>query len=352
MRLTVSKILQTVGLIFLMSSCTTSRMFTTLDILRPAQVTFPPEINSILIVDNSVAQPSNVGHYNKKLFEEYTSVEQVFDSASIFCTASLRESLEEKGFFKNVHMAKNRTNLTEKPYKITPLTSEAVKSLCAVYQADAILSLDRILHIDKITENIYPDDLHFFSNLDIQMGTVWSINYPTDKPTTYLQFADSFTWESSNTIRSKAGDKLPSRYNALVDASLLTGTNIADRMIPRWEKEDRYFYNPRNKYMRQAMDSVEVRNWHAAINLWKLAAEKSGYATKYRANYNIAIASEILGDMENAILYCDLAIEIYPKVLFAFNIDAENDIYKLMSYKEELQKRAKEINLIKKQLGN
>lgn len=36
----------------LLSSCS-SLLFTTLDVLRPAQVAFPPEVNNLLIVNNT-----------------------------------------------------------------------------------------------------------------------------------------------------------------------------------------------------------------------------------------------------------------------------------------------------------
>lgn len=353
MKFAVTKILPALGLLFLITSCSTAKMFTTLDILRPAQVSFAPEVNNILIVDNSVPQPASVGHYLEKLNSNETSIELQFDSAAIFCTASLRESLEEKGFFRNVHLAQNRLNLSGKFSRITPLTPEVVKSLCAVYHTDAVLSLDRLIYADKITEYVYLNDLAVYNDLDVKIRTDWSVYYPTDKPITYTQFTDSFTWQSSSMTRSKAADQLPARYDALVDASLITGLNVVDRLIPRWEKEDRYFYNPRNKYMRQAMDSVVVRNWPAAIVLWKKVAEKHGSSSlKYKANNNIAIAYEILGDLDNALQYCDKAIKAYPEVLLFYSDQLMNDIHELLLYKEVLLKRAEEIKQIKTQLGN
>ena len=67
MKSVVTKIFPALGLIFLITSCASTRMYTTLDILRPAQVSFAPEVNNILIVDNSVSQPATVGHYLEKL---------------------------------------------------------------------------------------------------------------------------------------------------------------------------------------------------------------------------------------------------------------------------------------------
>jgi len=341
------------GLILFLSSCSTPKMFTTLDILRPAQVTFAPEVNSILLVDNSLPQPSDIGHYVQKIDKEQTNVELKFDSAAIFCTASLREALEGKAFFNNVHLAQNKTNVTDSFYKITPLTKEIVKTLCGIYHVDAVVSLDRLLSADKITEYmIANDNIEYGDDLDVKIFTDWSIHYPTDKPVTYTQFTDSFTWESSSANINKAADDLPKRYDALVDASLLTGSNIADRFIPHWEKEDRYFFTPRNKTMREAMDSVVVRNWKAAIGLWKKAAENSrSQKLKFQSYNNMAIASEILGDLNNAQKYCDEAINSYPYTQFYSN-EFDNEFYQLTSYQKELKRRVGEIKLLKKQLGN
>lgn len=326
--------------VFLLSSCKTQKMFTTLDLLRPAEITFAPGAKNVVIVNNSVVQPYNVGHLN-----DNSTVSQTvkFDSAALFCNASLRENLESKEFFNSVNMAQTNQNKTDNFYKINTLDKESVRFLCDLYKADAVISLDHIQTEDKIGQ--YYSDFSVVSALDVKVVTTWSVHYPDNTASTFKQFTDEFSWEE------ESSPSLPERYDALVDACILTGGNVADRMVPRWEKQERYFYTPKNSLMEQAMDSVERRNWKGAIELWKQAADQSKNNTlKFRASNNIAIAYEILGDLDNAIEYSQQTINLYPYIT-VISFSENDDIYGIVQYNEFLKKRKDEVELIKKQLS-
>lgn len=325
------------------TSCATPRMFTTLDLLRPAEVTFEAEVKNVLVVNNSAVQPYNVGHYDLRTNEGKKSETLKFDSAALFCTASLRENLEDKEFFNEVKVAQTNQNKTDNFYKITPLDKETVKFLCNLYQTDAIISLDHIQTNDEIGR--YFEDFSIISALDVKINTAWSIHYPNSTPSVHVQFSDDFSWEEANE------SNLPNRYDALVDACILTGSNSAERMIPRWEKQDRYFYAPKKPLMQQAMDSVITRNWKSAISLWKQASEQTkSFKTKFQAANNMAIAYEILGDIDNAIASSELAINYYPYITIA-NYNENNYIFETLNYYNFLKKRKEELNLISKQLS-
>lgn len=277
-----------------LTSCATPRMFTTLDLLRPAEVTFEPEVKNVVIVNNSVVQPYNVGHYDHRIGgSDKISETLKFDSAALFCNASLRENLEAKEFFNSVRMAQTNYNKTDNFYKIEPLDKESVKFVANLYNADAVISLDHI-QLNDIVGNYY-ENYSMISALDVKVNTTWSIHYPNNTLSTHKQFEDEFSWEETTS------KNLPERYDALVDACILAGSNIAERMIPRWEKQERYFYTPKKTLMQQAMDSVEVRNWKSAISLWKQASDQTkNFKSKYQAAHNQSIAYEILGDIDNA----------------------------------------------------
>ena len=326
--------------VLFLSACKTQKMFTTLDVLRPAEITFAPGVKDVLIVNNSVVQPYNVGH----LKENSTLSETVkFDSAALFCNASLRENLESKEFFNSVNMAQTNQNKTDNFYKITTLDKENVKFLCGLYKVDAVISLDHIQTEDNLGQ--YYSEYSIIGALDVKVVTTWSVHYPGATASTFKQFTDEFSWEDES-IRN-----LPTRYDALVDASIMTGSNVADRMIPRWEKQERYFFTPKNSLMNQAMDSVSRRNWKGAIALWKQAAEQSKNNTlKFRASNNIAIAYEILGDLDNALEHSQQAVNLYPYVTI-IGFSENDDIYNTIQYNEFLKKRKEEVELIKKQLS-
>ncbi|MHB9054546.1 MAG: DUF6340 family protein [Paludibacteraceae bacterium] len=338
------KYLYPIFLLFTLSSCSTPRMFTTLDVLRPAEVTFAPQVEDVLIVNNTVVQPQNIGHYNYNDYNSRTPsiISLKFDSAGIFCAAGLRENLEAKDFFNSVSMSQTNMNNTNNFYKLNPLTKQTVRFLCDLYKVDAVISLDHIQLTDRLTK--FNDEN--LSSLDIKVDTKWTIHYPNDSAGKFKEFSDDFSWEEDNIT------KLPNRYDALVDACILTGSNISDRMIPRWEKQDRYFYTPNKPLFVQAMDSVTYRNWPAAIELWEKASNTTkNYNTKFQASNNIAIAYEILGNLDKAMLYASKAIEYYPYIT-VISSDSQDNIYNVLDYYSALKKRKEEIKLLDNQLGN
>lgn len=339
------KIIYFVSFLFItfLVSCTT-RAFTSIDVLRPAEVTFNPEVKNLVIVINSVSQPENAGHILLKNGKEINKNVKS-DSVALFCTASVRENLENKGFFNSVNLSQNNRNHSDNFYKVTPLSKNDVQQLCAMYNAEAVLSLDHIYVTDK-TGTYYNVSKSYVAT-DVSVKTTWSVHYPTyDVTPQYIQFADSFSWESNN------NKEHPTLYNTLVDAAIITGANVADRLIPHWEKQDRYFYTSRNSLMQQAMEAVSYNKWNKAIEIWNeiLKDDRKSKNLKFQAANNMAIAHEIIEDYETAIKYVNFAIKLYPSITITDN-NLTFSIYKMMSYLEYLKLREEEIKLLNKQLG-
>lgn len=334
----------TTFLVILLSSCSVPRAFTTIDVLRPARVTFRPEVKNVVIVINAPIQPENIGHI---VFENEHERNEIlkFDSAAIFCTASLRENLESKGFFKIINSDTRNFNQSNRFYKVDTLNKYTIRKLCKKYNSDAVISLDHISTIDQIAIWNNIDDT--FATIDVEMKTIWSIHYPAEKiKSDNIQFIDNFSWDIN------INQKQPIRYNALVDAAILTGQSVADRFIPYWEKQDRYFYTPKRDIMTQAMDSVSYRKWESAIKLWEKAlySNKEKISVQFQAANNIAIAYEILQDYPNAIKYAKKAVNLYPNII-TFDSIISNSIYDLVPYIEYLERRQEEIKLLNKQLS-
>lgn len=335
---------------FLMNSCASKMFYTTLDVLKPAEITFPLNINNIVIVNNSLPQPSNVGHSTVNISGKKTNEIILFDSAAIFTTAALSDALNSQGFFNNVNYSLINQNLTKNRDSANILSKERVKTLCKMFNADAVMALNKIELNDCRYEVLVENDevYKYINEIDVKTKTDWTI-YPLDGKNTNIQYVDSFLWQTENYDRKIAYEELPSRYDALVDASILSGANIAERMMPRWEKEDRYFFVNNNKSMKQAMDSVSYRKWDKAIELWKNATEKSkSNKIKYQSYCNIATAYEILGNIDQAIYYIQQALETISKNSYAI----EKDGFYIVSYEQNLLNRKNEMKILKQQIGN
>ena len=329
------------------TSCKTAMVFTTLDILRPAQVEFPPEVENLLIINNSKIQPEDVGHSIQFFSGQTRNFSVPTDSVSLFVLSVLAEEIEQIGFFASVDLLLNSANPNADFNSITPLPRATVNRLLNTYDADAILSLDHIIARSEIEENYFSGLGYFYTILNVRFDSFWSIHYPNNVPTVALHFQDSLFWQSESHNRAQALEGLPDTQDALIDGALFVGYNSTRRFLPFWEQSDRFFFDSNNKLMRHAMDSVVVRNWESAAELWKQAFNSTNN-TRLRgeAANNIAIAYEILGDYDEALKFAQISFDI-----FNARMGANDAVIRLSDYMLELLRRKQELLLLDRQLG-
>lgn len=333
------------GTVFL-SSCT-KLLYTSLDVLRPAKVAFNSDVNNVLIINNTVPQPADLGHITQFAFEEGKKETLNTDSLSIFCLGALKEDIDSKNFFASVQLSPNSINTSTDFGSANYISDEAVQALCNSTQSDAIISLDKIKVKDEITEVFDALTNSYVSTLELNFESYWSLHYPNKDEFYALQFKDTVYWEAESNYRKKGIKVLPKREDALVDGALYVGQKTVNRLVPYWEKVDRYFFNPNKKYFKQAMDSVYVKNWNSAISNWQIVMNQSkSNWTKAQAANNIAIAYEITGNIDKALEYASQAFYNLQELSFA----DYNSFVRISEYISELTQRRKDIATLKKQL--
>lgn len=334
------------GTVFL-SSCT-KLLYTSLDVLRPAKVAFNSDVNNVLIINNTVPQPADIGHTTLFAFEEPKKEKFNTDSLSIFCLGALKEDIESKNFFASVQLSPNSINTSTDFGSANYISDKTVQALCNSTQADAVISLDKIKVKDEVTEIFDTPTNSYISTLELNFESYWSIHYPNKEEFYALQFKDTVFWQAESNFRKKGIKELPKREDALVDGALYVGQNTVNRLVPYWEKVDRYFFNPDKKDFKQAMDSVYVKNWNSAISSWQTAMNqsKSNWIKAQAAN-NIAIAYEITGNVDKALEYASQAFYNLQELSFA----DYNSFVRIADYVTELIQRRKEMITLKSQLG-
>ena len=338
-------IILTFGIVFL-SSCTNS-LYTSLDVLRPAKVSFAQNANNLLIVNNTAKQPDNMGHRTELLNQKTKNILVETDSIPLFCLGALTKELETNGFFTTVKLQPNSFNRSNSFSIIEPISTDNATSLCVQNHADVLLSLDKIKVNDDISEYYINETSAFQAVFEVRYESYWSIHYPNKEEVTPIQFKDTIYWQSDSYARKTLMNQLPKRIDGIIDGALNVGKKSVSRFLPFWEKADRFFYTTPNKYIKQGMDSVYTKNWKFAISAWEKAYKsKSSLVQAYAAN-NIAIAYEISGDVDKAIEYSTLAYYSLGKSFFSEN----TVLMQFQNYLEELNQRKIDIEILKNQLG-
>ena len=346
MKTVFSKVLIGFSLLFIFSSCT-KLLYTSIDVLKPAKVTFDPQKNNLLLVNNTIEQPENYGHKNKYLDNKIKNLDCKTDSLPLFCLSVINDAISTIGFFNDVNLEINSVNHSSDFFNVQVLSTENVNKLSEKYKANVILSLDRLKVNDLLTE-YYSDEYNtYYATLAARFETQWSLHYPGSSQYGSITFRDTLYWDGESRSRQKALSQLPDRAAALFDGAVYVGNTTVKRFIPQWEKTDRFFFSTSNKSMKQGFDSLVYKNWKSAISIWDAALPKSKLRTQALLSYNIAVVYEILGDIDSAISYAQRSVQCFEQmqiVNYSYYELAENYLSKLLIRKDEL-------DIIDKQLG-
>ena len=126
----------------LFSACNTIE-YIGIETYNPAEITFPKNVDKVLIVNNAVPQPDDVG-YTYNLYGTVQDTARAHaDSALYDACHSLGKSIVDVSFFNDVLLYHDGTRQDTKYLVDEKLTPETVKELCRETGTDAVISLDR-----------------------------------------------------------------------------------------------------------------------------------------------------------------------------------------------------------------
>ncbi|HPM09415.1 MAG: DUF6340 family protein [Paludibacter sp.] len=324
-------------------------LFTSIDVLRPAKVNFPEDVNHLLIVNNSRPQPHTYGHTTELFDESNEAVSIETDSLALFSLASLSEAMAEKEFFSSIHLMHESIKKDSSFSEVTYPDRDYLVDLCRKEGAEGIISLNRIIVNDKLGELYDMSQALYIAYLEAIYDYNWSVHFPAKNQIYSFAAKDTVYWESESYYRERAVNGLPDRRDALIDGALISGRRSVSKFIPYWEQSDRYFFKFQDKKLKQGFDSLYVKNWDAAIDIWTDLLEKtSRKSKKIKTAHNLSVLYEIKGDIQQAYDYSNQAMDVYMDILL---FDYRSILF-VVQQNEFLRKRLAEMSLLNKQLGN
>lgn len=342
----MKKISYLILILALTSSCT-SMLYTSIDVLRPAKVSFDKSAKNLLIINNTVMQPASYGHTNQLLGEKKKNTSINTDSLAIFCLSVVNEEFQKKEFFEKTYLHLPTINSNGSFLIAKTPVRDSILAFASTYNADAILSLDKMKVNDQVSEYYDENSAVYYALLEANYESTWSISYPKLNKSTSFSFKDTIYWEKESYQRKKSLGALPDRYSALIDGALHVGQTTIKKLVPWWDKEDRHFFMTNNKYIKQGMDSVYSKKWKSAISIWEKGLPKAKSALKAKLLHNIAIAYEISGDMNTAMEYAEKSTSTYTQG----NLIDYNHFFTINQHESQLKNRLAEIKKINEQLG-
>lgn len=331
-------------ILFVASSCASSKLIT-IEIPEKAPKELPSRIQSMVIINRTVDKDYTdleSDSLQKIFYAQNFDVDTFLYDVQAVDTMlfALGELLYESGRYDYVIPEKRFVEGDKNAFYSKRMPWPEVQEICKTYATDAVLSVDMYNARVATTfekENFYnPDEDGFINISTAQMVIVYDVLFNIYDPVEEIIlarefFKDTLLWEDAASTTNKLFKQFTPVKQGLSEASVAVAVDFSEKISTVWRREKRPIYVKGDANLKLADALIDNGEWKQAIALWKETAENTkSKSVKSKAEFNIAIAYEILGDVENAILWA---------------LNSYNTMYHQLTYQylELLERRKKEI---------
>lgn len=289
-----------------------------LRILVPADINIPQHIKRVGIANRSL--PSKENRF-LNIAEGFFTGESIFADreGSENCIRGLANQLNNSPRFTAVIIEGEDLRGTGTKEFPLQLDANKIDELCKKYDVDALILLEtfdsdiRITQgqrtVEKTTkEGVKYNEIEFFADLGVRVNSGWRI-YDNQKKSVIDQntFTDEKAWNGRGASSQAALNNLPRKRAAINEAGIFSGNMYGRRISPGWINSSRQYYVKGTDDFKQAKRYVKVNNWNGAAEIWKKYVNEPSVKIGGRATYNMALANEVLGDLDAALEWANKA---------------------------------------------
>ncbi|MFN0037600.1 MAG: DUF6340 family protein [Saprospiraceae bacterium] len=288
---------------------------TTLRVLQPAQMTLPEHITTVAIVDRS--KPSNGwSNFLEGLFtgeeigQDRRSRQTAVDGLTNALTRTPRFQVKSTG----IEMEGSKAGASM-PY---PMDWHEVEKICRDYGTNAVVTIESFdsdnsrsarpyteTRKDKTGKKYTVTTYRSQQRTGVRIG--WRLYDPKTKIILDEYVTDDYLERSGSGSTERAAlSNLPSQLDVTRDVAYNVGIEYGARIAPIYVNISRAYYHKAKGFkdhMKRAAKYLQDREMEKATTLWKKIIASAGANRKAagRAAYNMAVASEINGNLDIAL---------------------------------------------------
>ncbi len=323
---------------FILGSCAGIK-YLTVETREPAQVALPSEVLSLVIVNNVVQQPDDIGHETQRIGRSNSERARASsDSIAVYYTEALAQFLHEEDYFQNVLFYPEPLRSDADFFEERPLTPEKMNSIRNETGADAVISLDKLI-IQTRKKDQFRQQGYTYSEMTGKINSILRVYLPTmGGKIPAVQYNDSIRWEGLDiqNIPAYADLSLPTREEMMKQLAVQAAEKMTYVFAPHWEMQDRWYYTLPHALMREGESFAKSADWVAAIEKWEaFFNSRSNKTEKAKAASNIALAWEMMDDMAQALQWANISFDLFIQSTAANSLDRR----RALLYKNELERR-------------
>lgn len=317
-----------------------------LTLIRPSEIVLPEYLKSIALIDRTVQEESTQNKIEQVVTGEFFKQDEqaVFRIGEGFieaCSGTKR--------FETIRTAERyKANGTKNTFP-TPLDWNTVSEICSKHQTDILLSIeifdtDFLLTNAPVKIDTKSDDGKVSTRVEFKANGVAVINFGIrlyDAANRVIldeyQTSHRLNFDAQAPTLQVALNQLLDKTEAINRASYDAGFIYGERITPTYYQVTRYFFDKPKKELGAGVRYSEVADWNNAIKAWTKVVDNGDRKDAGRAAYNIAVAWEVLGDLEQA-------KEWAAKSHTEFEEKDADEYYKMLNY------RIREENVVQRQM--
>ncbi len=293
--------------------------YTTLEILHPAPQSLPDDVIDLLVVNNTVQQPLDMGHSILQDSRVIGYADVDLSEATTRLIFSAARSLDDSRMFASVGLIPESQNNTGNFTTRTLLNQTQIDSLCAMYEVDGALVCNQLILYD-VVGSFLTTDYDYYAYQEAYVVSHWSLQTPAGYNHSFI-CSDTLYWEATADARHQAIAKLPNRQEALIDMAYWVGEQLVNEFTPTWSTVNRYLYQNDNKGIKKGFEAFRHRRWQDATEIWSAVYEtncqskrKTDKITCAYAAANAAVGHELAADTKAARQWAQKAVDAFAEI--------------------------------------
>jgi len=323
--------------LLLFNSCQSIEQIS-IDYLQPADLSFPPQLRKVAVVNNTSDAPDNKliteVQKTKENVPEVSRATAYANGDPKIAAESLAEEIAHQNYFDEVVICDSALRANDKLARENMLSQEEVSQLASDLGVDFIIALENLQFKATKTIRYLPDFNCYQGAMDVKVYPTVRVYVPgRSKPMTTLHPNDSIFWEDF-------------------------GGSVT-HLVPIWKTGKRYLYTGGSVQMRDAAIYVRENSWDNAFELWHQAFEGTKNTKKQmRAAFNIAVYYETKDSLSQAVKWAEKAQQLAKKIEkknvvnnVKASIDDVPNYYLTSLYLAELKERNAQISKLKMQMS-
>jgi len=309
----MKKIYSFLLLLILFTGCSSVKRFN-IETFNPAAITFPAEVTRVLVVNNALPQPSDVGYKLRILGVEKDTCRAQADSALWDACKTLGTAMVEANYFDDVLLYHDPARTDDSFLADGKMTSQQVRDLCAETETDAIISFDRLIfNMEKDVEAFSGGYLK--ADIKIMINGIVRTYLPgRNVPLATIAVVDSLLIQDFAQDLEILDAFMPTPDEALRTAGRYIGVSLYPTFVPYWEEEIRWYYTGMNSRWKEASAFAASGKWKEALEYWEeIYAKTQNSKSKAKLASNIALGKEMTGDFAKAKEWAATSQDLFQK---------------------------------------